>query len=406
MCYSIRNFKKISLDNILDEETKESLSQDAPRHIKNLESIKDFENVISRLLKATPVKRRQDVQKFVEDIINEKDKFEKDPEKSIVLRKKGNSLYVASKNLNDYIEVLRAYNGSIAYAPNKSEELALSYGNRATVLFRLNYFNDCLADINRALCSNYPDKSMGKLLVKKVRCMKIINHPDLQVIYNDCFKWVDKHAENDHQLRSDIKKAYEDPAPPYSASINMQFRDDLLEQMKKSCPSLDKLEIRKNDRNELTLVATRDIQTGEVIGVQKMYTQIFRMEKAYIGCWQCLVMCFNPVPCDRCTIAMYCSESCKAEAWNKHHENECQIMFVIQNFMSDFLLSIRVCMYAMKQLGGILPLMKEVLKMSKVKGWQCFSLYILKVGQNLIYMTNFNGILCAHRLNKQIIVVF
>lgn len=332
-------------------------------------SIKGYEDIILDVLRPIAAKPRKALFDFCDVDAIDKDSS-KNVKKASELREKGNKLYVKCKTTKDFVQVLKAYNESIAVAPRNSEELALAYGNRAIVLFRCHYYKECLADINRALCHNYPDKSVGKLLIKRVRCMKILDHPDLLVTYDDCLKWIEKHSKNVKQMETEVKEAFEaEVTYPCLTPINTKFRDDLLEHMKKECPDLQKLEVKKNCDGDLALYAIRDIQVNEVIGVQKIFTKVFHIEEPYLACWQCVMMCLNPIPCDGCSAATYCSEECKAEAWNKHHEYECQIMHVIQHSMSEFLLSIRICMIAMKQLGGILPLMKEIYKMSKTTGW-------------------------------------
>lgn len=295
--------------------------------LKNVGSIKDYENMITEITK-TEVLNQQRIE-FYYNAFDDKISFSKDPAKSIKLRNEGNVLYAKSKTPDDFLNVLRIYNKSIAFAPNKSQELALVYGNRAMVLFHMKYYNECLADINRALCLDYPDKSAGKLLIKKIRCMKIINHPDLWIIYNDCLKWVDELSTNVQKTRQEIRKAFEEEVPPYLILSDTTFRDELLAWMQKTCPNFEKVQIGRKADGGLTLVAAKDIHVGEIIALEKIYTQTLSQPEEYLVCWQCVMMCFNPIPCDGCAAVVYCSESCKAEAWSKHHGFECNIMSAI-----------------------------------------------------------------------------
>lgn len=343
------------------------IKPDLQANLKLYGSITYFEDKISTVVKAFP-NSPSSMKDLLKDMSDTESDEKKSADKSIQLRKSGNDLYIKCNTMRDYIEVLRVYNESIAYAPNNSEELALAFGNRATVLFRLNYFRESLADINRALCLPYPDKSMGKLLIKKVHCMKIIDHPDVSIIYDDCLKWIDQHSTNPDEKKKELKCAVEDQAPLCKTIINTQFCDELLKQFQKLCPNLDKVQIGKNSKGELALIAAKDIQVGEAIAVEKIYIQGLHIEKPYLACWNCVMLCLNPIPCDGCSAATYCSESCKAEAWSKHHENECKIMYLMQSVMSEFFFPVMVCIYAAKQLGGILPLMKEVYKMNKIEG--------------------------------------
>lgn len=344
------------------------IDRNALKNPKDYAPISYFENMVSQMLKAIASTPHGTMEYLVNWMSGKETEVRKDANKSVQLRQNGNKLYAKSKNLNDFIEVLTIYNESIAFAPNNSKELALAYANRAIVFFHLNYFKESLADINRALCLPYPDNLMGKMLFKKVRCMKILNHPDVSIIYNDCLKWIDEHSINPDESKKELELANRDEVPECLTLIDIQFRDDFLHQMKDMNPTLEKVQFGKDSNGDMTLVTAKDISVGEVVAVQKVFTQIFHIDKDYLACCQCAMLCLNPIPCHGCATETYCSESCKSEAWSKYHETECKIVFLNKTLSNDYLLAIKICITAARQLGGILPLMKEVYKMSKSKG--------------------------------------
>lgn len=343
------------------------LSTKAAKIIQNFGSMKELEDVYIKLLKTGSGLQAQtdDLLEFIEE---NKYQITKDAAKSTLQRQESNRMYVNSKTPKDVLEALRVNNECISFAPNNSEELALAYGNRAMILFRLNCFQECLTDITRALCLNYPEKSVGRLLVKRVRCMKILKHPDFYVTYKDSLDWVDEHLDDGFEMKEEIRSAFEDPLPSGCSQMMTQFQDELLEKMKTTCPDLEKVQIGKNSRGERALVAARDIKIGETVAVEKIYTNVFHMENGYLTCWQCLMMCLNPIPCEGCIAATYCSESCKAEAWSKHHELECSCLNTVQPLLEEGIVASKICLLGMREYGGILPLMKEVYKMSNVEG--------------------------------------
>lgn len=93
---------------------------------------------------------------------------EKSTSEAAKLRNLGNEKYGAA----NYEEALRYYSGSIAAAPVDSEELALAFGNRSAILFRLQKYELCLLDVNRALKTNFPERSKPKLLERKMECWR------------------------------------------------------------------------------------------------------------------------------------------------------------------------------------------------------------------------------------------
>lgn len=70
-----------------------------------------------------------------------------------------------------YIQALQLYTKSVAAAPPDSPELAIAYANRSAALFRLERYEACLVDINRALGSNYPEDLKSKLVARKTNCV-------------------------------------------------------------------------------------------------------------------------------------------------------------------------------------------------------------------------------------------
>ena len=76
----------------------------------------------------------------------------KDAKFSSIFRKKGNELF-GKKDLCylEYLKVLFYFNGSIAYAPDKSDELINAYSNRSLLLLHLKKYDLSLIDIDRVL---------------------------------------------------------------------------------------------------------------------------------------------------------------------------------------------------------------------------------------------------------------
>lgn len=67
---------------------------------------------------------------------------------------------------------LQCYTASIAFAPNKSKELALGFANRSAVKFSSGEYSSCITDIDYALTGEYPDHLKYKLYERKGRCLQ------------------------------------------------------------------------------------------------------------------------------------------------------------------------------------------------------------------------------------------
>ena len=89
---------------------------------------------------------------------------------AVNLRNEGNVAFGAERNE----EALECYTKSIAFAPDRSEELALAFGNRSAVLYRLQKYELCVLDVNRALNGRFPDRLKQKLLERRKQCLTLI----------------------------------------------------------------------------------------------------------------------------------------------------------------------------------------------------------------------------------------
>lgn len=94
----------------------------------------------------------------------------KSEEASITFRNIGNDAFHRMVDM----EALKEYTKSIAAAPPDSELLALAYGNRSSVLFRMDRHRSSLLDINRALALPFPADHREKLKSRKNDCLDII----------------------------------------------------------------------------------------------------------------------------------------------------------------------------------------------------------------------------------------
>lgn len=82
-------------------------------------------------------------------------------------------------------------------------------------------------------------------------------------------------------------------------------------------------------------VATRDINVGEVLIVEKPYMQYLSQENQYTHCSYCMTFVMTGIPCDNCVQTVYCSQSCKKNAWVEFHQRECTIFDLLKQYDLD-----------------------------------------------------------------------
>lgn len=298
----------------------------------------------------------------------------KNAKESERLREQGNKVYV--KGILDNrtsIDALKLYTGSIAFAPYPSEQLALGYANRSAVLFQLDLHSECIQDIDRALALNYPDNLKAKLYLRKTECLMILGNHSVKDILEEAQHWLDKMSLNDINRRKlktkfDIlhnktlqtelhiidreAKLLESSPLPTTQSCNNEV----------PCAS-NAVAIKYNEHYGRYIVATRNIDPGEVIAVEKPYSLILMQENMQTHCSNCLRVCWANIPCNYCTYAMYCSEECKNIEWKKCHDIECTVFpaLIEYAFYNLDLFSIRLAVLALREAGGFTEL-KTMLK--------------------------------------------
>ncbi|XP_044754410.1 SET and MYND domain-containing protein 4-like [Coccinella septempunctata] len=213
----------------------------------------------------------------------------KNNKKSSDLRISGNKLFSVKKDE----DALKMYTYSIAFAEDKSEYLGLAYANRSAVLFRLGFFEECLKDIERALENNYPITLKQKINERKEKAL--------------CLKSKQKSLK------------YYQNIP----SIDVNEKNPLIE-----CAS-NSVELRNDPKQGRFIVATKDIQIGEIIAVEHPTFTVLT-DARWCHCYHCLTLCYNLLPCKTCTKALFCSSNCRVKS-NYYHKYECPVLATIES---------------------------------------------------------------------------
>ncbi|XP_050304510.1 SET and MYND domain-containing protein 4-like [Anthonomus grandis grandis] len=236
-------------------------------------------------------------------------KIAKNKEKALGFREDGRKM-LRQKN---HFKALLAFTQCIANAEDKSELLGLGYGGRAEVLFEKGYFRECLQDIDRALQNNYPKDLVEKLLEKQTEAQS-------------------------NQSSQPLKKYHEET--PSLSHPNAKI------------PSAsDSVEIQNDGYGGRQVVATKPIEAGEIVVVERPYTVAVgtKPSQRYLHCHECLERCYNLIPCPNCRTALYCSEKCRDTAKEWYHSYECDLC----QFDFNELLNVKTVLKGLRELTGV-----------------------------------------------------
>ena len=297
---------------------------------------------------------------------------EKNSNESIRLRNQGNRIFIGNRNnASYYIKAWELYSKSVAFAPNNSEELALAFANRSAVLVHLQKYKEALNDIERALGLGYPEHLKVKLLLRKTECLASIGSSETSKAYEEtlnCLENMSLDSSSMEKLRNKLKdtsKVSNGKIPDESDPVVPK----IIPQNEVPCAT-DAIAVKYNDEFGRHVVATRKIQPGEILAVEKPYSLILFTENMYTHCAHCLRIAWANIPCEHCVFAVYCSENCKNIAWKKYHDVECPVTGLLINLEMDTLglFSMRLAILAVREFDNLKALRAELAEVDSWKG--------------------------------------
>lgn len=203
--------------------------------------------------------------------------LKKNNEVAVKKRKEGNIQF----DQGNWTRAIEKYNESLCYAENRSDNLALAYGNRAACFLKLKFYKEALKDIELSKEAGYPPHLFPKLDRRKENCLKLMR----------------EEGSRSHQ--HEAKLSFEaDEKFPCMANV---------------------LKVERSANDDYSIVARENIDAGQTVVVEN--TTKYLHQRYGSNCNICLKnVFFNLIPCKKCAIAMFCSPECQG---NFLHESEC-----------------------------------------------------------------------------------
>ncbi|OXU16761.1 hypothetical protein TSAR_010123 [Trichomalopsis sarcophagae] len=303
---------------------------------------------------------------------------QKDSKESKALRNEADTFFVKRKGDNKALfKALQMYTKSIALAENSSTELAQAYANRSAILFNLDKLEECIRDIDRALELSYPDHLKANLLRRKAKCLKLLDKTDFDKVCEEARQWLENMTVSDEKkekLESKIVYINKELGTKSQLEQNEDLQKITLPEIirNETIPSAsDAISIKYTNVFGRHLVASRDIDVGEILVIEKPYASVLSSPNIYTHCSQCFKRTWDSIPCDKCIYAMYCSEKCRSEAWQQYHDIECSIKgYLIGLRMNDLSgLSLKLAILAVRESGSIRKLRKKIRKIDNCEDY-------------------------------------
>lgn len=196
---------------------------------------------------------------------------------ALAYRAQGTALY--HPRVCNYIEALKYFNASIAHTELNSVDRGIAYANRSIVCMELHQYEDCVANVRLARASNYPVRFLPKLAAREARAQHALQR--VRTINA-------RKQKNGHR----------------SAERNWQ-------QQEKKQPTA------ANGAEELSTKLGPHLHGLAVVEYEQLYARCNYCHSRRL---------FTFIPCEGCTVAMFCSVACLTEAYRKYHRYECGLV--------------------------------------------------------------------------------
>ena len=296
----------------------------------------------------------------------------KNSQLSDALRKKADQLFFAEKgNIIALLQACEFYSKSISLAEMNSRELPLAYANRSAILYNLKKYVECIRDINKALELNYPDVLRPNLIRRKAKCLKLLGKPEAEDVCEEGRRWlqnINLDDENREQLEEKIKCATKITELPKLENNNLKKLSPNLKYQEKIPCASTAIHVKYDKKYGKHIVATCDINVGEILVIEKPYTGLLKSE--CIHCSQCFNRAWDSIPCLHCVNTMYGSEKCRNEAWEQYHDIECPIKGYFTSLgMNDLApFSLKLAILAIREAGGFKNLKQNLSEIDRCEG--------------------------------------
>nr|CAD7411112.1 unnamed protein product [Timema poppensis] len=126
----------------------------------------------------------------------------------------------------------------------------------------------------------------------------------------------------------------------------------------------DCITIKNSKKMGRCLVATRDITIGDVLAVEEPFVSFLMPEFRHTHCYNCYLKCHTLLPCHYCSMAMFCSESCRKASWEKNHSIICSVSPYLDELGRAVNLSLLIIIKASRNYKSITELYQQV------KSWE------------------------------------
>lgn len=235
-------------------------------------------------------------------------------------------------SLKEFEQAVKAVTIGIANAVPDTLEMSLGYKLKARYLYNLNYLEECLVDLDRIQLDKLELKAQFEVHSLRAECFERLSEQNLK----QSKLFLHKMPLNDSSLPSMRKMLKKYPSKEYPKPIVEYIALNEIKSPNENFPcASDAIKVSYSEEFGRHIVATRDIDVGELLVVEEPHNKMMALENCFSHCWHCLRATWNGIPCDNCVNVIYCSEKCKATDWSIFHNLECTLLDLLFKLDKD-----------------------------------------------------------------------
>lgn len=274
------------------------------------------------------------------------DTHQKNNQKSKLLRIQGNELFRKKEELSNALE---CYNKAVCWAEPGSEDMAIGFANRSAIYFHWKLYDVCIENINLAVGAGCPGILLPKLERRREICLfKMQNDNEVELpVIGDLTLHFQSKVVNDRdsfyqkKYSFDIEQKRKEPQLSVTANPQIPFVANCLK-------------MQTSAEKGRHVVTNEDLKPGQIISIEKPYTNALTKDHRYRKCANCFKENFlSLIPCSSCTCTMFCSRQCLAESENGFHMYECPVVDLLWTQFEEYALTLRMVYKAFTTFGSI-----------------------------------------------------
>ncbi|NXW85576.1 SMYD4 protein, partial [Alopecoenas beccarii] len=275
----------------------------------------------------------------------------KEPAAARFYRQEGNRSFGRRR----YGAAARLYSQAASHELPGSPDVSVCFANRSAALFHLGHFEVCLEDIARAESHGYPDRLLPKVLLRKAECLlclgRLQDAADALSVVENKIATAGIMTSPAHQtllkklsqLKIKIREKESCPEPARETRGDIERKSEIWEENDSISGASSSLGLNFDTERGRHLVASQDILPGQNLLEEEAFVSVLcpgeslllqdsaetawdtRVTNADLYCHRCLKQLLASVPCQGCSYAKYCSQSCADVAWEQYHRTECSL---------------------------------------------------------------------------------